>query len=196
MTEHTYSLSLSRWHKVAERLARSYAELSQSTRNTLINTQVNGYLGETQVSRLHAVSEQQLANLERAFLLQDALVQIRQALGEANARVGVTKDLAEYDVLIRRQKFLESILLAQGNEMIEFSELPQLPKQLVVEDRYDRSRGAVKVRMLTKEAETKLRDQAEQLRQRVYALSDRISDLNRERLVLELPDDIARVAGL
>lgn len=38
-----YTLSLSRWHKVAERLARSYTELTQAARNALTNTQVNGF---------------------------------------------------------------------------------------------------------------------------------------------------------
>ncbi len=192
----SYTLSLSRWHKVAERLARSYAELTQLAKNTFNNTQISGYLGDAQVSRLRDLSAQQVASLHRAFQLQDALAQIRQAIGESNAKAGVSKELADYDSLSRRQKLLESILTAQSTEMVNFDEMPQLPKQLVSEDRYDRSKGSVRVRMLDTEAISALRAEADQLRVKVYALADKISDLNRERLTLELSEEIAQAAGL
>jgi hypothetical protein len=192
----SYTLSLSRWHKVAERLARSYAELTQVARNTFNNTQVSGYLGDAQVARLRDLSSQQMDSLHRAFRLQDALASIRQAIGNANAKTGVSKELADYDALSRRQKLLESVLTAQSSEMVDFEEMPQLPKQIVSEDRYDRSKGAVRVRMLTNDAVASLRTEADQLRVKVYALADKISDLNRERLTLEIDEEIAQAAGL
>jgi hypothetical protein len=192
----SYTLSLSRWHKVAERLARNYTELTQAVRNTLTNTQVNGFLGETQVGRLHELASHQVASLDKAFQVQDALAKIRQAIGDANARVGVSKDLADYDALSRRQKLLETILAAQTSEMVSFEELPQLPKQILTEDRYDRSKGSVRVRMLDGDALAKLKGDVESLRAKVYGLADRISDLNRERLTIDLTEEIAQVAGL
>ena len=192
----SYTLSLSRWHKVAERLARNYTELTQAVRNTLTNTQVSGFLGEAQVGRLHQLASHQVANLDKAFEVQDALAKIRQAIGDANVRVGVSKDLAEYDALSRRQKLLETILAAQTSEMVGFDDLPQLPKQIVTEDRYDRSKGTVRVCMLNGDALAKLKGDAESLRARVYGLADRISDLNRERLTIDLTEEIAQVAGL
>jgi hypothetical protein len=192
----SYSLSLSRWHKVAERLARNYAELTQAVRNVLTNTQVSGFLGEAQVERLQNLALQQVANLDRAFQVQDALAKIRQAIGDANARVGVSKDLADYDALTRRQKLLETILAAQTSEMVSFEEMPQLPKQILTEDRYDRSKGAVRIRMIESEAMSKLKSEVETLKAKVYGLADRISDLNRERLTIELTEEIAQLAGL
>ncbi|MFZ4534956.1 hypothetical protein [Propionivibrio sp.] len=192
----SHTLSLSRWHKVAERLSRSYTEITQAARNTFINTQVNGFLGEAQVARLRDEAALQMIRLHRAFTLQDALANIRQAVGEANAKTGVSKELANYDALSRRHKYLESILAAQSSEMVNFDEMPQLPKQLVSEDRYDRSKGSVRVRMLDNEMVNSLRVEADELRIKVYALADRISDLNRERLSLDLSEDIAQAAGL
>jgi len=95
--EKNYKFSLSRWHKVAERLAKSYTELTTSARNTLGNTVVGGYLGEAQVKRLKDECAQARHNLHEAFAIQDALVKLRKALGEANARTGVATELAEYD---------------------------------------------------------------------------------------------------
>lgn len=193
----SYTLSLSRWHKVAERLARTYTELTTSVRNTFNNTQVSGYLGAAQVARLKEQRDQQQNNLHRAFELQDTLIKIRQALGEVNTRTGVGRELAEYDALSRRQKLLESVLVAQSSDMVTLEEMPELPDQLAFEDRYQNSsRGAVRVRLLDTEIQLSLRKESEALQARVYALADRISDLNKERLTLELPEAIAMSAGL
>lgn len=193
----SYTLSLSRWYKVAERLARTYTELTTSVRNTFNNTQVTGYMGNAQVTRLKEQRDQQQGNLSKAFELQDTLIRIRQALGEANTRTGVGKELAEYDALSRRHKLLESMLSAQSSDMVTLEEMPELPDQLAFEDRYHNStKGAVRVRLLDSEAQQALRTEAEKLLARVYALADRISDLNKERLTLEMPEEIAKGAGL
>ncbi len=194
MASHT--LSLTRWHKVAERLSRTYTELAQSARNSFTNTQVSGYLGESQVGRIRELGEMELNNLHRAFQLQESLIQIRQAIGEANAKTGVNRELAEYDALMRRHKLLETILNAQSTDMVGIEEIQMLPKQILSEDRYDRTRGTVKVKILSSEAELDLHEEARNLLARSYALSDRISDLNRERLTLDLPEDISKEAGL
>jgi hypothetical protein len=192
----SYSLSIHRWHKVAERLSRTYTELTNGVRNTYNNTQVSGYLGESQIARIRELGEREAQNLNRAFSLQDALIQIRQAIGEINAKTGVSHELAEYDALMRRYKLLESILAAQTTTMVGYDEILMLPTQVPVEDRYDRSPAHVKVKVLTAEAEADLRKQAEALMVKAYALSDKISDLNREKLTLDLPEDIAQAAGL
>ena len=192
----THTLSLSRWHKVAERLSRSYTESTRMARNTFTNTQINGFLGDAQVARLQDQANQQMIALHQAFKLQDALADIRQAVGEANVRTGVSKELATYDALSRRHKYLESILTAQSSDMVVFDEISRLPKQLVSEDRYDRSKATVRICMLDGEMAKSLRAEADELQIRIYALADRISVLNRERLTLELPEDIAWVAGL
>ena len=77
----SYTLSLSRWHKVAERLARSYAELTQLAKNTFNNTQISEYLGDAQVSRVRDLSAQQVASLHRAVQLKDALGKRHHAIG-------------------------------------------------------------------------------------------------------------------
>ena len=191
-----YTLSNSRWHKVAERLSRTYTELTQGVRKTYTNTQISGYLGESQIARIRELGEREAINLLRAFTLQDALILIRQAIGEVNAKTGVTHELAEYDALMRRHKLLENILTAQSTDMIGLDEILMLPQQVAKEDRYDRSSANVTVKVLSSETESDLRRQAEALLVKAYALSDKISDLNREKLSLDLPEDIAQAAGL
>ena len=191
-----YTLSLSRWHKVGERLSRVYLELSRSSRAVFTNTQVGCYLGEAQVARVKADAERGLVDLTRAFEIQDAVCVIRQAIGEANARVGVAPLLAQHDALSRRHKLLESLLAAQGSELVSLEELPNLPAQIVAEDRFDRSRGQVRVRTMEPAVQALLKGQAGAVLVQVYALADSISDLNRERVTVSLPQDVAAAGGL
>jgi hypothetical protein len=191
-----YELSVARWHKVAERLSRNYVEITQGIRNTFTNTHINGFLGDSQIARLKNNADNEFEKLHLAFALQDTLIIIRQAIGEVNANNGVTNLLAEHDALTRRLKLLESILTAQGTEMVGFEELPALPKQVVSEDRFDRSLGSVKVKMLDSAKEAHILKEVESLRAKVYVLADRISDLNCQRLALEIPEHVAQTAGL
>lgn len=192
----SYTLSLSRWHKVAERLAKTYTELTTDAKTALTQTQVTGYFGEAQVARLREESKQARKNIRDAFAIQDSLVQLRKAIGDANARVGIAAELAEYDALCRRHKLLETLLKVPTVEMVELDDLPKLPKQIVMENRYDSNRGAVRVCMMDSEAFAELTAETTALSSKVYALADKISDMNRERLAVELPEEIARIAGL
>jgi hypothetical protein len=192
----SYTLSINRWHKVAERLSKAYTELSQSARNAYTNTQIAGFLGESQVERLRESAESEMQKLFRAFEIQDALSDLRRAIGEVNARNGVSLELAQYDALMRRHKLLEIILNAQTSDMVSLSEIAMLPNQIMGDGLYERSRSKIKVKVLENEHETRLRKEAEALLAKAYALADRINDLNQERMTLELPEEMASVAGL
>jgi hypothetical protein len=192
-----YTLSLSRWHKVSERLARAYGELTKSAHAALAETKVSGYLGETQVERLRAKAAEQLDALTLAFRLQDAQVSVRQAVGEANARLGINAELAEHDALTRRLRCLENLLGAQSAQMIALEELDKLPAPQLPQGRtWSGDDKSLPVRTLEAAAEADLRQEAQALRARLFALADRINDRNRERLTLELSEEAAQVVGL
>jgi hypothetical protein len=192
----SYTLSINRWHKVAERLSKAYTELSQSARNTYVNTQIAGYLGESQVERLRESAESEMQKLFRSFEIQDALIDLRRAIGEVNAKNGVALELAQYDALMRRHKLLEIILNSQTSDMVSLNEIAMLPNQIMGDGLYERSRSKIKVKVLESEHEDRLRKEAEALLAKAYALADRINDLNQERMTLELPEEMASVAGL
>jgi hypothetical protein len=192
----SYTLSINRWHKVAERLSKAYTELSQSARNTYVNTQIAGYLGESQVERLRESAESEMQKLFRSFEIQDALIDLRRAIGEVNAKNGVALELAQYDALMRRHKLLEIILNSQTSDMVSLNEIAMLPNQIMGDGLYERSRSKIKVKVLENEHEDRLRKEAEALLAKAYALADRINDLNQERMTLELPEEMASVAGL
>lgn len=48
----TYTLSLTRWHKIAERLTKSYSEMAVALKEGFCNTHVCGYADQEQIRRL------------------------------------------------------------------------------------------------------------------------------------------------
>ena len=145
----THTLTLSRWHKVAERLSRDYTETVFKAKQALTQTRVSAYVGESQEVALREQASDWSARLERAFRLQDGIGDIRRILGDANAQHGITALLAEFDKLNRRQKVLTDLVEGQAPDMIAISELKHIPADYVADgDNYDRRRPQLRVRML------------------------------------------------
>lgn len=192
-----YTLTLTRWHKIAERLARDYGESVSEARAALTQTEVSAYLGEEQEQFLLTQTQTALANLERAFRIQDAVAHIRHLVGDANVREGVSAKLAEFEKLNRRVKALSEVVESQSNDMVSVSQLRSIPKDYVADGAsYDSKRPKIKVRMLDMPALDRLADQLSSARKAAYALSDEISDLNKAKLSIELETEVASAAGL
>ena len=193
----TYTLTLTRWHKVAERLARDYGESISESRSTLSQTVISAYLGEEQEQFLQAQTQNALGNLERAFRIQDAVAHIRHLVGNANVHEGVAAKLAEFDKLNRRVKTLSEVVDSQSTDMVSITQLRSIPKDYVADGaNYDSKRPKIKVRMLGMQDLEKLASQLDATRKAAYALSDEVSDLNKAKLSIELETDVASAAGL
>ena len=193
----TYTLTLTRWHKVAERLAREYGESVSESRSTLTQTAISAYLGEEQEEFLQTQTQTALANLDRAFQIQDAVAHVRHLVGDANVREGVSAKLAEFDKLNRRVKALSEVVESQSSDMVSVTQLRSIPKDYVADGAsYDSKRPRIKVRMLDTQALERLADQLSNARKAAYALSDEVSDLNKAKLSIELESEVASAAGL
>jgi hypothetical protein len=193
----TYTLTLTRWHKVAERLAREYGESVSESRSTLTQTAISAYLGEEQEEFLQTQTQTALTNLDRAFRIQDAVAHVRHLVGDANVREGVSAKLAEFDKLNRRVKALSEVVESQSSDMVSVTQLRSIPKDYVADGAsYDSKRPRIKVRMLDTQALERLADQLSNARKAAYALSDEVSDLNKAKLSIELETEVASAAGL
>ena len=193
----TYTLTLTRWHKVAERLAREYGEAVSESRSTLTQTAISAYLGEEQEEFLQTQTQTALTNLDRAFRIQDAVAHVRHLVGDANVREGVSAKLAEFDKLNRRVKALSEVVESQSSDMVSVTQLRSIPKDYVADGAsYDSKRPRIKVRMLDTQALERLADQLSNARKAAYALSDEVSDMNKAKLSIELETEVASAAGL
>jgi peptidyl-tRNA hydrolase len=196
MTMQTYTGTLTRWHKVTERLTKEFNELTKSARQGLTETSVTEYLGESQEIRLAQYRDDCLAKLERALLIQDTVTYIRQALGEANERQGVSRSLAEYDKLLKRANILSAITSAQDAQRVEIGELKNVKYPARSEEWRDRGQTKIAVALLEGELLAAMKARTEAATAAMYAQADQLAELNKTPLSLDLPADIARIAGL
>ena len=192
-----FTLTLSRWHKVAERLSREYTETVYKAKQVLTQTRVSTYVGEGQEQALRDQTADWTQRLERAFRLQDAIALIRSVLGDRNVEAGVSGLLAEFDKLNRRQKVLTEIIEGQSADMIGVSELSKLPADYVADgDNYDRRRPQLRVRLLERAEVARLQKELDVVKARAYALADEIAERNKATASIEITEEVAAAAGL
>jgi len=193
----TYTLSLSRWHKVAERLTREYTETVHKAKQVLTQTRVSAYLGESQEQTLRDAASNWTERMAHAFRLQDSIADIRRTLGDRNVQSGVSGLLAEFDKLNRRQRILTEIIDGQTADMIGIGELKTIRSDYLADgDGYDSRRPQLQVRMLDRADVQRLQQELDSVRARVYALADEIAERNKTTVPLELTEDAALAAGL
>jgi len=193
----TCTLTLTRWHKVAERLSREYTESVYAAKQTLSNTKVSSYLGAEQQNALRTAAQDATARLARAFRVQDAVSEARRALGDANVKNGVSPKLAELDKFNRRLKVVTELIEGQSPSMISIDQLANIPADYVADgSSYESKRPLLHVRMLSKDDLDGLRAEFEAIRAQSYALSDEIADLNKATLTLSVSLEVAKLAGI
>ena len=194
-TEFTHSLT--RWHKVAERLATYYRETMKEVLRTIGQTTASRYYGEQQAIRLTSEADRSWQITQRAFLAQDSVAAIRQALGTANEKHGITRELAQLAKLSQRLKSIEELIDSQlGQEMLSIEELQdEASSTASVQVSYG-SREYFRVRRMSRERQQALRAQAEEIQGEIFGLTDRINDLNRAKLTFGIPNELLVLAGL
>lgn len=192
-----HTLTLTRWHKVGERLSREYTEAVYAVKQTLTQTRVSSYLGQDQEDDLRLQASQATERLHRAFRVQDALSEVRCMLGDANARVGVSAKLADFDKLNRRLKVLTELIESQSANMVSIDQLKNIPQDYVADgSSYDSKRPQMHLRMLSQSELLDMQREFEAVRARSYALSDEIAELNRATATLTVSPEIATLVGL
>lgn len=196
MTNKTYSCTLTRWHKVTERLTKEFSALTKSAKSGLAETTVTEYLGEAQETRLIDLRDNCLKQIDSALAVQDAIVHIRQTLGAANESQGVSRALADYDKLVKRVNLFESLLSARSSEQVAIGELKAVKNPARSEKYLDRGQPKIAVAMLEGESLEKLQAQFSETTTAMYVQADRLADLNKWVLEIALEPEIAKLAGL
>lgn len=191
--EHT--LSLARWHKVADRLSRILAEETNKVKSTFNGTKVTAYLGDKQTEQLHAAVGNGLNKVTLVFELMEAVSAIRSALGDANAKHGISAQLADLECLNRKITLLSELVDRQESSWVGIDELKHVPASRFGENSYGRQ-NQIEVRMLAADQVQALQTQREALRAQSFNLADKIADLNRATITLALTEEISKLGGL
>lgn len=196
MPNKTYSCTLTRWHKVTERLTKEFSALTKAAKAGLAETTVTEYLGEAQETRLIDLRDNCLKQIDSALAVQDAIVHIRQTLSAANESQGVSRALANYDKLVKRVNLFESLLSTQSSEKVAIAELKAVKNPGRSEKYLDRGQPKIAVAMLEGKPLEQLQAQFSKATTAMYVQADELADLNKWVLDIALEPEIAKLAGL
>ena len=190
-----YSVTLNRAHKIADRLKGLVATASAQVRESFGVSQVVGRAGAPQLERF---DERRLAGeaaLLRFASLNAALQDLRAAVGRANVEAGVSDVLARQEAMKREIALLREISKAPDANAIT-------PEQLAVyeplgsgERSLFRSEG-VAVCTLPVERRRALEAQLLARQTELFALDDRLADLNAQKVSFTLAAELGSELGL
>jgi len=196
MTTQSFTCTLTRWHKVTERLTKEYNQLCKAVKAALSATSVTEYLGVTQEERLVELRSQALAQMNRAFEFQDTITSVRAALGAANEREGVAAALAQYERISKRANLLSGLVEPATGMRFRIDELQNIKIPPGTNGFLSVSKTRIEIQMLEGSELARLTDLAKQATTAMCAQADQIAELNKSLLTLELPLDVVKVAGL
>jgi len=192
-------LTLTRWHKVAERINAALKErevrvVVAFTAATISPWNKEGV--EQKAVDLGARGKADLALVEQG---SSAVAAIRSALARRNAELGIASRLAEVEAANRRIALYRAVLDKQSVDMVQPENVRHVPALAMSESepswgRREPSRITLQVAdaaLLAELASKLAREQA-----RSHALLDEIADLNREKLELDIPSELHEIAGL
>ncbi len=180
-------ISLSRAHKVAERLKTRATECFTEAQSLSRPQSVNGTTGDTQVARLKAQGTRALELLAQGETYTRALAALRARIGRENEARGINAMLAELDGVNR--------ILAQKKAVLEQAKDDGItPDELVAYKPLTGERSlmmGITVRVLSTEARDSLAADVAALQKQAFSLSDRIAEANAQRMSVEMDDVLA-----
>lgn len=194
-----YTLTLSRWHKVAERINAALKEREANVKSGLTATTLSPWnkLGVEE----KAVEIARRAAVDLA-LVEDgsrALARIRAALAIRNAELGVSGRLAEAAAANRRAGLYRAVIEGQKADMVRPEGVRALPDLAGETEPYAygrRATPAVTLQTADRPVIDALRDKLEYEQARATRLLDEVADLNRETVEIDVPQEVLGIAGL
>lgn len=195
MAVKTFTLPLSRWHHVADRIASLATQFQAEAVKALGGTTLSTPLADQQITALRDRGQKALKWAEQAREALQVVGTIRVALANANAQQGITTKLAEAEALRRQIKAAEELA---SIDLVTRTPLENvntaLASQSNTRDLY--RAGGVDVALVNSDALDFLVDHLIELKARVAVLTDSVATLNRAELTQDLPEALAQAAGV
>jgi hypothetical protein len=188
------SNTLTRWHKIAERVKLAASELSQKNLQAL---QVGRNLDADAFTVRKATLQTAVGNAigeqtDLYFALQEALFGIRRALAHANVQNGVADLLNEMEQAKQKANYYSNLVDSSAGALsvAEYSSL------CAKRNANSSAMYGATVTFLSTEQLADLTDKRDAARREVNALADRLADANASKLSLDISDEVANVVGL
>lgn len=193
-----YALTLTRWHKVVERINAALKEREARLLAALTATAVSPWNKEGIEAKAADIAERATTDLALIEAGAAAVAAIRAALALRNAALGIAERLAQAEAANRRVKLYRELLDKQLPDMVRPCDLRHVPASIGGDDSswIRRGAGTITLAIADKEVLEELRTKLAREQARAHALLDAVADANREKLELELADGLVELAGL
>jgi hypothetical protein len=179
-------ITLSRAHKIAERLKTKATELGAESERLAHSVVISGK-APGQAARLAEQGAKAIAAADAAEKRLRAVAAVRAAIAGENQKRGINAMLSNSDAVNKAIATRKSILetAKDGNVTVfEFADYTPL-----AEDAY--GSGSVRVNMFTDAQREKLAGELAALQREAFGLADQVAEANAARFTIELDDDIA-----
>ncbi len=184
----TLTVSLTRAHKIVERLKTHSTQLLADATNAASATAIIGR-ATGQLERLQAKGKTALDLTKQAERFLRAASAVRAIIGRHNEDRGISAKLAELDAVNKLVAHTRSMVGAAQMGSLELSELADYTT-LGKENAY----SSLVVNTVEPEDRKQMSATLAALQREVVQLSDAIAEANAARLSFELEDDLAAIA--
>jgi hypothetical protein len=195
------TLTLSRWHHVAERINTAIKEREAGVKAAFTGTSVSPWNKDDIENKAARLARRAADDLQMFEIGLQVIATIRAALAQRNAELGVSAKLAEVGSANRRAALYKAVLDGQTVDMVRPENVRTLPAEAMRNaDSWGFGRrhteGAVTIELADAELLDSLRARLAQTQGRAVRLLDEIADLNREKVEIDVPEAVAAIAGL
>ncbi len=195
-----YTLTLSRWHKVAERINAALKERETDVKAALSATTISPWNKEGVEEKAAGIAQRAADDLALFEAGTRAVAAIRAALATRNAELGVSTKLAQAVSANRAAALYKAIIEGQKADMVRPDNVRSLPAVLAGEaDAFGfgrRTPAVVTLQIANAALVGSLREKLAREQARATRLLDDIADLNREKLELDVTQEVIGIAGL
>ena len=195
-----YTLTLTRWHKVAERINAALRERETDVKAAFTATAISPWNKEGVEEKAADIARRGADDLALIEVGARAVAHIRTALAIRNAELGVSAKLAEAESAKRAAALYKAIIEGQKADMVRPESVRALPAGIANEaDTFSfgrRAAAVITLQIATAAFVESLREKLAREQARATKLLDEVADLNREKLEIDVPQGVIGIAGL
>ncbi len=193
-----FTLTLTRWHKVAQRIDAALKVREERSLAALAATTISPWNKEGIEAKAREIAWRARIDLAVIEVATAEVAKIRAALAGRNADLGISARLAEAEAANRRARLYRQVVDKQRADMVRPEDMQHVPATIGADESFwsRRSGSAITLAIADKAFVEELRAKLGQEQARAHALLDAVADANRENLELELAEELLEIAAL
>lgn len=191
------SNTLNRWHKVVERIQQSLNRV-----NVRIEQQsqvsINYANREIRAAQAKELEKEVLSLIATRAKLMNTIAQIRSVINRQNTETGISEAMAKMQALQAQANALDTFLRSaeRWNKVGDVLTTMESDAKMAIETKTQMRNVNDVATVMSAESIAELRKTQEQLTREVHVLSDKISDANATKVVIDIDEEVATHVGI